>query len=147
MPAAELPGAPGPADSIIQRLIDAARRPAGVRFVGQSVAPVAGDGFVPWAEIHEEAKGVAVALAANGVVPGDHAAILGPTSRSLMTVIQGCWLAGAASMVLPLPMRMGSLDAFIESTGEGELPATGRRPWCWSTTCSPSSTPRRQRTH
>ena len=62
MPAAELPGAPGPADSIIQRLIDAARRPAGVRFVGQSVAPVAGDGFVPWAEIHEEAKGVAVAL-------------------------------------------------------------------------------------
>jgi fatty-acyl-CoA synthase len=116
MPAAELPGAPGPADSIIQRLIDAARRPAGVRFVGQSVAPVAGDGFVPWAEIHEEAKGVAVALAANGVVPGDHVAILGPTSRSLMTVIQGCWLAGAASMVLPLPMRMGSLDAFIEST-------------------------------
>ena len=25
-------------------------------------------------------------------------------------------MAGIASMVLPLPMRMGSLDAFIEST-------------------------------
>ncbi len=43
-------------------------------------------------------------------------AILGPTSRSLITIIQGCWLAGVASMVLPLPMRMGSLEAFVEST-------------------------------
>ncbi|MEO5899569.1 MAG: AMP-binding protein, partial [Ilumatobacteraceae bacterium] len=42
--------------------------------------------------------------------------ILGPTSRSLMTIIQGCWLAGLASMVLPLPMRMGSLEVFIENT-------------------------------
>ena len=33
-----------------------------------------------------------------------------------MTIIQGCWLAGCASMVLPLPMRMGSLDAFVDST-------------------------------
>jgi fatty-acyl-CoA synthase len=33
-----------------------------------------------------------------------------------MTIIQGCWLAGIASMVLPLPMRMGSLDVFVETT-------------------------------
>jgi fatty-acyl-CoA synthase len=33
-----------------------------------------------------------------------------------MTIIQGCWLSGIASMVLPLPMRMASLDAFVEST-------------------------------
>jgi fatty-acyl-CoA synthase len=33
-----------------------------------------------------------------------------------MTIIRGCWLAGVASMVLPLPMRMGSLDAFVDST-------------------------------
>lgn len=69
-----------------------------------------------WAQIHEEARGVAAALQARGLVPGDHVAILGPTSRSLMTIVQGCWLAGMASMVLPLPMRMGSLDAFVEST-------------------------------
>lgn len=116
MPAAEPAGATERADSIIQRLIDSADRPAGVRFVGQSVAPPDGDGFVSWRDIHDQAKGVAVALAARGVVPGDHVAILGPTSRSLITVIQGCWLAGAASMVLPLPMRMASLDAFVEST-------------------------------
>ena len=49
-------------------------------------------------------------------MPGDHVAILGPTSRGLITAVRGCWMAGIASMVLPLPMRMGSLDAFVEST-------------------------------
>ena len=87
-----------------------------MRFVGNSVAPATGDAFVPWAQIHDEARVVGAALQARGLVPGDHVAILGPTSRSLITIIQGCWLAGCASMVLPLPMRMGSLDVFIEST-------------------------------
>jgi fatty-acyl-CoA synthase len=105
-----------PDDSIISRLIAAAHRPTGVRFVGQSVAPADGDPFVPWSVVHEEAKRVAAALQARGLVAGDHVAILGPTSRALITAIQGCWLAGIASMVLPLPMRMGSLDAFVEST-------------------------------
>lgn len=104
-------------DSIIQRLITAADRPTGVRFVGHSVVPDGqSDSFVSWAEIHADARVVAASLQARGLVPGDHVAILGPTSRSLMTIIQGCWLAGCASMVLPLPMRMGSLDAFVEST-------------------------------
>ncbi len=101
---------------IVDRIITAADRPTGVRFVGPSVAPAAGGAFVPWREIHDEARVVGAALQARGLVPGDHVAILGPTSRQLMTIIQGCWLAGVASMVLPLPMRMGSLDAFIDST-------------------------------
>jgi fatty-acyl-CoA synthase len=103
-------------DSIVSRLIAAAERPTGVHFVGQSVMPAEGDAFVPWSQIHEDAKVVAASLQARGLVPGDHVAILGPTSRPLMTIIQGCWLAGCASMVLPLPMRMGSLDAFVDST-------------------------------
>lgn len=102
--------------TIIERLERAATRPAGVRFVGHSTAPADGDGFVPWAELHGDARAVAAALQARGIIPGDHVAILGPTSRALITIIQGCWLAGAASMVLPLPMRMGSLEAFVEST-------------------------------
>ncbi len=107
----------GDADSIIQRLINAADGPKGVRFVGTSVAPADGsDPFVAWSAIHQQAKVVAASLQARGLVPGDHVAILGPTSRQLITIVQGCWLAGVASMVLPLPMRMGSLDAFIEST-------------------------------
>lgn len=78
--------------------------------------PDGAESFALWANIHRDARGVAAALAARGLVPGDHVALLGPTSRSLITIVQGCWLAGIASMVLPLPMRMGSLDAFVEST-------------------------------
>ena len=60
------------------------------------------------------ARSSGATLQARGVVPGDHVALLGPTSRALVTAIQGCWLAGAASMVLPLPMRMGSLEEFVQ---------------------------------
>ena len=83
----------------------------GVRFVGSG-----GDEYVSWAQLHDEARVVAASLQARGVQPGQQVAILGPTSRGLVTVIQGCWLAGAASMVLPLPMRMGSLEEFIAQT-------------------------------
>ena len=114
-PSALLP-LPGPGVGIVERLITAADRPTGIRFVGPSVAPAEGNPFVSWAEIHDDARAVAAAFQARGLVPGDHVAILGPTSRQLITAIQGCWLAGLASMVLPLPMRMGSLEAFIDST-------------------------------
>lgn len=109
------------ADSTIERLEQAADLGTGVRFVGKSVSSgdVDADGrpaLVSWREIHDDARAVAAALQAKGLVPGDHVAVLGPTSRELMTIVRGCWLAGVASMVLPLPMRMGSLDAFIDST-------------------------------
>jgi fatty-acyl-CoA synthase len=97
---------------ITTRLERAAARPGRtVTFIdgGQRVA-------LPWAQVHDEARAVAAALQARGVTPGDHVAILGPTTRALVTTIQGCWLAGAASMVLPLPMRMGSIDEFVTST-------------------------------
>ena len=102
--------------SITDRLQSAAERSTGVRFVGASIKPAAGPDFVSWTQIHDEARAVGAALQARGLVPGDHVAILGPTSRSLMTIIQGCWLSGIASMVLPLPMRMASLEAFVDST-------------------------------
>ncbi len=101
--------------STTERLERAADRDTGVRFVGHSVAPD-GPVYVPWRQIHDEARSVAAALQAKGLVPGDHVAVLGPTSRELMTIVRGCWMAGIASMVLPLPMRMGSLDEFVNST-------------------------------
>lgn len=105
------------AGSITDRLqAAAAGRSTGVRFVGASVTPADGSPFVSWTELHDEARAVGAALQARGLVPGDHVAILGPTSRALITAVQGCWLAGIASMVLPLPMRMASLEAFVEST-------------------------------
>ena len=102
--------------SVIDRLEISADAPTGVRFVGASVRSGDGSDFVPWRQVHDEALSVAATLQSLGVSPGDHVAILGPTSRSLMTAIRGCWLAGAASMVLPLPMRMASIEAFVEST-------------------------------
>ncbi len=103
-------------DSTIARLERAADSGTGVRFVGHSVAGPDGPTFVPWRQLHDEARSVGAALQAMGLLPGDHVAVLGPTSRELMTIVRGCWMAGIASMVLPLPMRMGSLETFVEST-------------------------------
>ncbi|CAN5779290.1 fatty acyl-AMP ligase [soil metagenome] len=102
--------------STIARLEAAADSGAGVRFVGSSVTPGGEPVYVSWRQVHDEARAVGAALQARGLVPGDHVAILGPTSRELITIVRGCWLAGLASMVLPLPMRMGSLEAFVSST-------------------------------
>ena len=71
---------------------------------------------VEYGQLHDDALVVCASLQARGVQPGQHVAILGPTTRSLVTVIQGAWLAGAASMILPLPMRMGSLEEFVKQT-------------------------------
>jgi fatty-acyl-CoA synthase len=100
---------------IVTRLERAADQTAGIRLVGASV-PEPDGAYLTWRQLHDEARAVGAALQARGIQPGDHVAILGPTSRPLITALQGCWLAGAASMVLPLPMRMGSLEAFIDST-------------------------------
>ena len=102
--------------STIDRLEQAADSGTGVRFVGRSVMGAHGSEKISWRQIHDEARAVGAALQARGLLPGDHVAVLGPTSRELMTIVRGCWMAGIASMVLPLPMRMGSLEAFIEGT-------------------------------
>jgi fatty-acyl-CoA synthase len=78
---------------------------------------------VTWAVLHEEAKGMAVALTRRGVGPGAHVALLGPTSRGLVTAIQAVWLTGATAVVLPLPMRMSSLDDFVAATRSRVLAA------------------------
>ena len=59
---------------------------------------------------------MAAALQARGIAPGDHVALLGPSSRGLVTAIQAVWLAGATVVVLPLPMRLSSIDEFVDQT-------------------------------
>ena len=75
-----------------------------------------GEDVVPWRELHEQAKGYAAALQARGVRPGDHVALLSPTTRELVTAIQATWLAGATIVVLPLPMRLSSIEEFVAQT-------------------------------
>ncbi|MEX2292730.1 MAG: AMP-binding protein [Acidimicrobiales bacterium] len=71
---------------------------------------------VPYAQLHDEARGYAANLQAMGIGPGHHVALLGPTSRPLVTTIQATWLAGATVVVLPLPMRLSSIDEFVAQT-------------------------------
>lgn len=100
-----------PVNNLPQRLQDPSRRDGTVTFVdGDEKSPVR------WSELHQDALGYAAALADAGVRPGDHVALLGPTTRELVTTIEGIWLAGATVVVLPLPMRMGSIDEFIAQT-------------------------------
>ena len=86
--------------------------------IGGTVTLIDGDEAttVPWTEIHEDAKAMAADLQARGVAPGSHVALLGPTSRRLITGIEAVWLAGGTVVVMPLPMRMGSIDEFIDQT-------------------------------
>ncbi len=71
---------------------------------------------VPYAQLHDEARAMASALLAKGVGPGSHIALLGPTSRPFVTAVQAIWLAGATLVVLPLPMRLGSIEEFVRQT-------------------------------
>jgi fatty-acyl-CoA synthase len=59
---------------------------------------------------------MAAELQARGVEPGHSVSVIGPTSRDLVTAIQATWLAGATLVMLPLPMRMGSIEEFVEQT-------------------------------
>lgn len=97
--------------TLISRIEKAAGSPGRIVFPSP-------DGYdtLSWAQLHDEAKIMAAGLQARGVEPGDHVGILGPTSRRLVTAIQATWLAGATVVTLPLPMRLGSIDQFVEST-------------------------------
>ncbi|HVM10199.1 MAG TPA: fatty acyl-AMP ligase [Acidimicrobiales bacterium] len=98
-------------DSLPARIEAAAQRGHSITFVtnGETVD-------VPWTQMLEESKAVAAALQERGIGTGSHVALLGPTTRALVTAIEGVWLAGATVVVLPLPMRMGSLDEFVLQT-------------------------------
>ena len=94
-----------------ERIERAAGRNGTITFVsGDKVEPLS------WAELHDDALGVAAGLQARGVGAGSHVALLSPTTRALVTAIQATWLAGATIIVLPLPMRLGSIDEFIMQT-------------------------------
>ena len=100
--------------TVLSRLEAGAGSPGTLTFVGS-----VGDGGhepVAWGRLHEDAQGVAAALQARGVGPGDHVALLAPTSRPLVTAVQAVWLAGATVVCLPLPLRLGSIEEFTLQT-------------------------------
>jgi len=98
-------------ETLVDRLVAASERPSTVRFVnGDSIETSS------WAELLDDARRWAHVLTHRGIGPGRHVAILGTTSRHLVTTIEATWVAGATSMVLPLPMRLGSIEEFVSQT-------------------------------
>jgi fatty-acyl-CoA synthase len=97
--------------TLTERIEVAARGTGTVTFVSGDAAVT-----VPWSELHADARALAAALQARGIGPGDHVAVLGPTTRPLVTLIQATWLAGATIVILPLPMRLASIEEFVVQT-------------------------------
>lgn len=70
---------------------------------------------VSWKTMWDDACRYASVMAHHGIQTGSHVAMLGRTSRQLVTAIEACWLMGATVMILPVPTRMPSIDAFIDT--------------------------------
>jgi fatty-acyl-CoA synthase len=107
--------------SLLHRLERAAGRDTAITFVVGGAEDV-----VPWRELHDDAKSYAAALQARGIRTGDHVALLSPTTRQLVTAIQATWLAGATIVVLPLPMRLSSIEEFVAQTRQRIVNADAR---------------------
>ena len=100
--------------SLVARIEAASGRSGAVTFLASAGAD--GNERVTWNQIHDDARAVAAGLQARGVGPGVNVALIGPTSRALVTTIQATWLAGGTLVCLPLPMRLGSIEEFVEQT-------------------------------
>ncbi|MEY2571105.1 MAG: fatty-acyl-CoA synthase, partial [Acidimicrobiaceae bacterium] len=100
--------------TLASRIEAAAGGPGAITFMAGGDRPER----VPYAQLHEEASAMAAALQARGIAPGSHVALLGPTTRPLVTCIEAVWLTGATLVVLPLPMRLGSIEEFAAQTRE-----------------------------
>ena len=98
-------------ESLISRLEQAADQDNAVTFIADDPSE-----RVSWGELHDDARRVAAAMQSRGIEPGDRVAMLGTTSRALITTIQATWLAGAAAIVLPTRTRLGSEEQFREQT-------------------------------
>jgi fatty-acyl-CoA synthase len=100
--------------SLLPRLEAAADTHHAITFVGSAGAD--GRDRVEWSRLHEDARGMAAALQGRGIGPGSHVALLGATTRPFVTAIQATWMAGATVVVLPLPMRLASIEDFVAQT-------------------------------
>jgi fatty-acyl-CoA synthase len=113
-PAPRQPAAPS---TLGPRIEAAADRGGSITFVaGAPDGPGYSSDTITWAQLHDDARRMAGALQARGVGPDHTVGILGPTSRDLITAIQATWLAGATLAMLPLPMRLGSIEEFVDAT-------------------------------
>ncbi len=102
---------------LLERIRKTAEGSNTITFVGSTAG---NDDKMPvtltWKQLHQDALAMGASLQARGVKPGDHLALLGPTTRNLVTAIQAVWLAGASVSMLPIPMRFSSVEEFANQT-------------------------------
>jgi fatty-acyl-CoA synthase len=104
-------------DPLLTRIRRVAEGINTITFVGSAAGNNATeDVILTWGELHREALGMAAILQQKGVKPGEHIALLGPTTRNIVTAIQAVWLAGASVSMLPIPMRFSSVEEFTNQT-------------------------------
>ena len=77
-----------------------------------------------WAEIYACARKRAGQLQTRGIGPGDRVAVLAFTSRAMIESLLAISMCGAAIVVMPLPLRLSSEDAFVAMT-RARLSASG----------------------
>src|SRR6266516_4742211 len=111
----------GRTDGLTSRLERATAHGRGITFIDD-----AGPVPVSWARMHEESRSVAAWFQERGVEAGDRVALAARTSRDLVAAVQGVWLAGAAAVILPLPHRWESAQAFAAQTRSRLLQADVR---------------------
>ncbi len=107
---------PSTSRSLITRLEAGADSGAAVTFVTPTDRDHWTEDRVPFARLLDDSRATAAALASHGVGPGAHVALLGPTSREMVTALEATWVSGAAATVMPLPMRLASIEEFVDQT-------------------------------
>jgi fatty-acyl-CoA synthase len=68
----------------------------------------------PFAQLREDARKVAVAIAARGIAPGERIAMIAETGPDFAALFMGAVYAGAWPVPLPLPTSFGGKDNYIE---------------------------------
>ncbi len=111
-----------PADHLqIEPLIERFKKVAAgnntITFVGSAAGNSESKSLtLTWGELHHNAKGMSAILQERGIKPGNHIALLGPTTHKLVTAIQAVLLCGASVSMLPIPMRFSSVEEFANQT-------------------------------
>ena len=104
-------------EPLIARIRKVAEGSNKITFVGSAAGNAEKEAItITWGELHRDATAMAAILQSRGVKTGDHLALLGPTTRNLVTAIQAVWLAGASVSMLPIPMRFGSVEEFANQS-------------------------------
>lgn len=66
-----------------------------------------------WAQVHDQARGAAAALIADGLEPGGAVALLAVDPDLIAPAAQGVWLAGGSVTMLHPPTARGSLPEWV----------------------------------